>query len=232
MSINKQIVITFILLISVIAFFGLTDVDLYLQDKFYNFQTHEWMVDKQLQPFKFLFYDGLKRAIILVGVVLIFTYLYSKITGKLKTYQRGLLIVSISAILIPVVVGGLKKTTNMPCPHAEIRYNGDVHRVAVWECYTDENRPQKKKACWPAGHASGGFALMSLFFLFRSRKNKIIALSSALIIAWTMGSYKMLVGDHFFSHTLITMLIAWLIILLTTKTLDIYDQRKKGIQYV
>ena len=75
MSINKQIVITFILLISVIAFFGLTDVDLYLQDKFYNFQTHEWMVDKQLQPFKFLFYDGLKRAIILVGVVLIFTYL-------------------------------------------------------------------------------------------------------------------------------------------------------------
>lgn len=232
MSINKQIIVTSILLIGVIILFGLSDVDLYIQDKFYDFQTHLWFLDKQLQPYKFLFYDGIKKTIIFIGLILIGAYLYSLKTGKFKAYHRGLLIVSLSAILIPLVVGGLKKTTNMPCPHAELRYNGDVHRVPVWERYSPETRPKDHKECWPAGHASGGFALMSLFFLFRSRKNKTIALVAALAIAWTMGSYKMLVGDHFLSHTLITMLIAWLIILLIVKIVDRYATPQKSINHV
>lgn len=74
---------------------------------------------------------------------------------------------------------------------------------------------------------------MSLFFLFRSRKNKIIALVSALAIAWTMGNYKMMVGDHFFSHTLITMLIAWLLILLIAKAVDRHsNEHTKGTHNV
>ncbi len=29
------------------------------------------------------------------------------------------------------------------------------------------------------------------------------------VIAWLMGRYKMLIGDHFFSHTLVSMSLAW-----------------------
>ena len=77
---------------------------------------------------------------------------------------------------------------------------------------------QKSKVkCWPAGHASGGFALMALFFLFKTPKNQKRALIGALIIGWSIGTYKMLLGDHFISHTIITMILSWLIILIIVK---------------
>jgi membrane-associated PAP2 superfamily phosphatase len=41
-------------------------------------------------------------------------------------------------------------------------------------------------------------------------------LVSALTIGWGTGGYKMLIGDHFLSHTIVTMLIAWLLILTIT----------------
>jgi membrane-associated PAP2 superfamily phosphatase len=75
-------------------------------------------------------------------------------------------------------------------------------------------------SCWPAGHASGGFALLSLFFLFKSRRNKIFALIFGLSVGWMMGLYKMLIGDHFLSHTIITMILAWLIILVIAKIVN------------
>jgi len=77
-----------------------------------------------------------------------------------------------------------------------------------------------KIKCWPAGHASGGFALLSLFFLFKSRKNKKIAIITALSVGWAMGLYKMVIGDHFLSHTIITMMLAWLIVLIIAKFVD------------
>ncbi len=77
----------------------------------------------------------------------------------------------------------------------------------------------KKFKCYPAGHASGGFALMSLFFLFKEQKNRFIALGIAVAIGWSMGVYKMLIGDHYMSHTVITMMLSWVSVLIIRKTM-------------
>ncbi|CUV66119.1 Phosphoesterase PA-phosphatase related protein [Sulfurovum sp. enrichment culture clone C5] len=227
MQINKSIRNTVTMLAVVIVFFGLSSVDVYIQDQFYNFQTHKWIVDESLQPWKFIFYDGIKRGLLIVGAIFIIVYIYASLKNRLKSYQKGLLIVVLSSILVPSVVGGLKQTTNMPCPHAEIRYNGELPRTAVWECYTPQYAEKKQRACWPAGHASAGFALLSLYFLFHSRRNKILALSGAMVVGWSMGMYKMLVGDHFFSHTVITMMLAWLIILIIVKFINKISRYKQ-----
>lgn len=220
MSLNKQIIITIVLLLIVIVLFGSTGVDAYIQDHFFDAQTQLWMLDKHLQPYKFIFYSGAKKAIIVLGVGILIFYIYAKKRGKFKTYQKGLLIVILSSILVPVVVGGLKKSTNMPCPYAEVRYGGKIDTIPVWERYTDANRPDDHKQCWPAGHASGGFALLSLYFLFKSRRNKRMVVFVGLTIGWSMGVYKMIIGHHFFSHTAITMILAWLLILLIVKFVD------------
>ena len=67
---------------------------------------------------------------------------------------------------------------------------------------------------------------MALFFLFKTPKNQKRALVVALVIAWSMGLYKMLLGDHFLSHTIITMIMAWLIILIIVK-LTQFKQRQE-----
>jgi membrane-associated PAP2 superfamily phosphatase len=74
---------------------------------------------------------------------------------------------------------------------------------------------------------SGSFALMALFFLFKNPINQRLALGVALIVGWSMGTYKMLLGDHFLSHTIITMLMAWLIILIIVK----FVQNKIKVNY-
>jgi membrane-associated PAP2 superfamily phosphatase len=168
-----------------------------------------------MQPYKFIFYDGIKKLLIAIGVLFLFAFFMK----KFKEYKKGILIVVLSAIIIPVFIGFLKRETNMPCPKNVVRYGGVYPKTKVWEHYPKGfHKPRIK--CWPAGHASGGFALMSLFFLFKRKRNKIIGLLVGISIGWAMGIYKMMIGDHFLSHTILTMLIAWLIILINAKLVN------------
>ena len=224
-NLNKQIIITFIVLVFTIILFGITNIDEILQDSFYSFSTNQWILDRELQPYKFLFYDGIKKFLIfIVGILLILSLLFWK-TKLIQEYKKGILVVILSSIFIPLIVGGLKKCTNMPCPKHLVTYGGEYPKTQVWETYPDSFQMEKKVKCWPAGHASGGFALLSLFFLFKSRKNKILAITVALGVGWSMGTYKMLIGDHFLSHTVLTMIIAWFVILLIVATIEKFSTK-------
>jgi len=220
MSINREIGLTFTLLIFTIIFCGTTNMDITIQDTFFDYSKHKWILDRDLQPYKFIFYDGIKKLLILMGILFLIALTLFREKPTIQAYKKGILIVVLSGIFIPVIVGGLKKITNMPCPKNELHYGGAYPSVKVWESYPKKFHKCHKTCCFPAGHASGGFALLSLFFLFKSRKNKILAVVTALTVGWSMGLYKMLIGDHFLSHTMITMIIAWLIILIIKKIVD------------
>ena len=219
MSISKQILFTALILTFTVVLFSSTDLDIPVQDLFYNFTTHTWILDSDLQPYRFIFYTGIKKLLIVFALSFLIALVFFRKKALIKKYKKGIIIVIFSAILVPAIVGGLKKSTNMPCPKNEMHYGGVYPKTAVWESYPKDVK-LKKIQCWPAGHASGGFALLSLFFLFKTRKNRFLALSVALGIGWSMGLYKMLIGDHFLSHTLITMELAWLIILSIVQLLN------------
>ena len=226
MTLNKQIGITFVVLIVSIIFFGLNDsIDTSIEDLFYNFQQHHFILDSDLQPYRFIFYDGIKKLLIIFALIVLFVLIKFWKSKKIKIYKKGLIVILLSVVFIPLTVSFLKDITNMPCPEDELHYGGDYIKTAVWECYSDDFQLKNDRIkCWPAGHASGGFALMSLFFLFKRKRNRYIALGTSLVIAWSMGIYKMLIGDHFFSHTVITMVLAWFIILLIVKLVNKFSR--------
>ena len=220
MSINKQIFITSVVLVLSVVYFGISDIDVLVQDYFYNHETHKWVLDWSLQPYKFIFYDGAKRFLILFAVVLLISSLIFRKKAIIQRYKKGIMIIILSAIFVPSIIGLIKNNTNMPCPKNEIHYGGIYPKTAVWEKYpVDFVKPQMK--CWPAGHASGGFALLSLFFVFHRKRNRFIGLGIGLFMGWSTGLYKMVIGDHFLSHTVLTMIMAWLIILLIVKITSI-----------
>jgi membrane-associated PAP2 superfamily phosphatase len=226
---NKQhLAWTLIILFITIVFFGISSLDIIIQDTFFNRDTHTWILDKSLQPYKFIFYDGIKKVLILIGFLFLILLLFFRKKTLVIKYKQGIFTVVLSAILIPLVIGGLKKYTNMPCPKDEIHYGGTYPKTAVWERYSALYTDKSHIKCWPAGHASGGFALMSLFFLFKRKRNKLIALGVSLVVGWSMGFYKMLIGDHFFSHTIITMILAWLIILIIHFSIEILSKTKSS----
>ena len=207
-----------------IILFQYTDIDIAVQDLFYNAKNSSWIIDEQNKLLSFIFYSGLKKAIVLFGIGILVSLIFFKNQPIIKKYKSGLVIVLLSLIIVPSVIGALKATTNMPCPNNEIRYGGIYPKTKLWEKYPDTFHPSSKSKCYPAGHASGGFALLSLYFLFKNPRNKKIALLIAFTIGWIMGLYKMMVGDHFLGHTITTMLLAWLLVLVIAKTTYYYTK--------
>ena len=230
MPIKIQIMTTALLLLASILLSGLTDIDLSIQDRLYDFAHHTWRLEKKAEPFHTLLYSGAKKIFISIGVGFLLVYIFFRNHPAIRPCKQGMMIVLLSLVLVPSVIGGLKKATNMPCPRHEIHYGGEYPHTAVWESWPPAFQNQKKFECWPAGHASGGFALASLFFLFQRRRDKTLVLLVVLPIAWATGIYKMLVGDHFFSHTLITMLMAWLIILIVATGVEKFSSQQTDIK--
>lgn len=216
-NLSKHIVITLAVLLLSLFVFELFPIDIAIQDHLYVFQEERWILDRDDELTRLLFYDGIKKVFIAFTITTLISLFFIKRVPVLKIYQQGIIILLISCISIPLLVGGLKALTNTPCPKNIGHYGGDYPYVSVFSRYPENFHKTKKVKCYPAGHASGGFALLSLFFLFRKRRNRLAALGFALLIGWTIGIYKMLIGDHFFSHTFITMLLAWLAILVVVR---------------
>lgn len=216
-TINRQIVLTVITLIFTVVFFDLTGLDIWVQDYFYNVATHHWIIDRDNQVLKFVFYSGIKKLFIVFVLSLVVALVFFRKSEWVKKYKKGLLVVCISAAAVTLTIGGLKTHTNVPCPKNIKHFGGTFPYVTILGTYPDYFQQTEKMECYPAGHAGGGFALLSLFFLFKRRRNKIIALVSVMALGWTIGLYKMLIGDHFLSHTVVSMLLAWLIVLIVTK---------------
>jgi membrane-associated PAP2 superfamily phosphatase len=225
-NLNKQIVITATLLIAVVALFQFSDLDIFVQNFFYNFDSKSWLINKDEPILKFFLYDGMKIFLILIGVAILFSLIFLRKKKVIQEYKKGLIIVLLSAIFVPLMIGSLKAISNTPCPCNIVNFNGVYPDIKVFDSYPKDFVQPSKAKCWPAGHASGGFALMAFFFLFKTQLNKKRALAVALVVGWSMGSYKMLLGDHFLSHTIITMIMAWLIILIIVK-LTQFKQRQE-----
>jgi membrane-associated PAP2 superfamily phosphatase len=135
MSINRDIVITLSILIIIILIFNLTNFDTIIQNHFFNFKNQEWILDRDKEPYKFIFYDGIKKLLFLIASIFLIIFIFFKDHKSIKRYKKGILIVILSAIFVPIVVGGLKKATNMPCPKNEIEYGGIYPSTKVWESY-------------------------------------------------------------------------------------------------
>ena len=227
-NIKKQIFITAILLIAVILIFQFTHLDVFFQSFFFNFETKTWIVDEKDYLLDLIFYSGFKKLFITFSVCLLLIVILSsfKKIDIIEKYKKGLIIVLLSTILVPLLLVTAKYITNMPCPCDTVTFGGNYPDIKVFEFYPKEFIQESRIKCWPAGHATMGFSLMALFYLFKKRRNKNIALVSSLIIGFCTGTYKVLVGDHFVSHTIITMLSAWLIILLIVRFIESKEKYK------
>ncbi|MDR1284949.1 MAG: phosphatase PAP2 family protein [Campylobacteraceae bacterium] len=213
MSIKKQIIITFLLLIAVILAEQFTSLDIRIQNLFFDFSTCSWILEKNVNiVLHFLFYSGIKVLLIGLSVLAIGLFAYSFKNKKLKHYRYSCLLFTLAMILVPSILAGAKKYTNVYCPVQLSYYCGDKPYAKALSHYPIDYDNNKGR-CFPAGHASGGFALMALFFCFKRKKYKTAGLIAGLSLGWVMGIYQILRGEHFLSHTLVTMFGAWLIIL-------------------
>ncbi|WP_172449239.1 phosphatase PAP2 family protein [Bowmanella denitrificans] len=205
----RHLLVTCLALILCILIFELTALDMQIQQLLYNQGSHQWWWDKQEFWARLLFYDGIKVVLLVFFLSLLLMFVVSFIKHAIKPLRPGLLIVMLSMLSVPATVGLLKATTNMACPVNLLQFGGKVEHVPLFSAYPADKRPAAPQKCFPAGHASGGFSLLALIFLMPTDRARQWAIVGALSLGWLMGGYKMLIGDHFLSHTLVSMLLSW-----------------------
>ncbi len=215
---RREIVFWGVVLGATIALFEVCSLDLWVQDRLIDMETGRWMVDARDPLLRLLFYTGVKGGIIAFGVAILALYgrsFGSKRRGMAgqKALRQRYLMVILALIIVPAMISGLKAVTHVDCPAQIERYGGDKPYVGLFERYPDACHACGTGRCFPAGHASGGFAFMVLYHVFQRRRHKILGLSLGLGLGWVMGGYQMMKGAHFLSHTVVTMLVSWILIL-------------------
>ena len=217
---SRPLWLTFGLLAGVVALFEFTPLDLALQDRFYNFEARRWLVDASAPVGRMVFYDGPKALIWVIGLtVLTLAAGPARWRERFRLDRRGLWLGVLVIATVPALAGLGKKYTNVFCPSEVRRYGGDVAYAKLCAPFPEADRPTRRGGCFPAGHASGGFALLGLLAVRASRRWRQSVIALGLGLGWWMGGYQMLKGAHYLSHTLTTMIVAWLVVLLWHRAL-------------
>ena len=218
MTLTRQLLLCAVLLGIVLAVFDLTSADLAVQDCLYNFTEHQWLIRKYDMIPRWVFYHGPKVLLIAFGVACGLGLLSSFFRERHRRLRRPCLLMLLSLTILPLTISAGKQVSNVYTPRQVVRYGGDKPYVrtlerypAGWKAGKKAHKPGKG---FPAGHASGGFALMMLYFACRRRSRRIAGLILGLTAGWVMGTYQTVIGQHYLSHTLVTMLVAWILILL------------------
>jgi len=132
-----------------------------------------------------------------------------KPTGILRRLSRAERVQWASTTLLALAaISLLKYVSQTSCPWDLAEFGGHVSWVSHWAFGL---RDGGGGHCFPAGHASAGFAFLSGYFVLRTRFRAPAWawLAIALTVGFVLGGAQQLRGAHFMSHTAWTAWLCW-----------------------
>ena len=203
-----------VLLLAVAVTPWFESLDIYLAREFYNADTGQWLVPKGRPPIWHVLYLAPKILLVLIAVCLFVAFACGFYLPKPRRYRSALLLSLLALGLVPSLVAGLKNVTDIYCPIQTAIFGGTFPNIEIFEAYPPDIEHAKPGRCWPAAHASGGFALMGIT-IFANRSNwrrRLFLTLPGFTLGWAMGLFQMARGHHYLSHTLVSLGLALLTI--------------------
>jgi membrane-associated PAP2 superfamily phosphatase len=129
---------------------------------------------------------------------------------RIGTSRRAQL--ALATLLAVLLVSGLKAVSPTSCPWDLADFGRTARHLSHWTWAGDGGSGH----CFPAGHASAGFAFVGGFFAFRRRAPALACgwLTGSLLAGLVFGLAQQARGAHFMSHTLWTAWLCWVMALL------------------
>jgi membrane-associated PAP2 superfamily phosphatase len=190
--------------------FALSRVDLTIASAlFFDASSHHWLGAGSWWIEDVVHTGGrwLVRAVVVLAVA---QWAATFIDPSLRHLRRPAGYLAVAVVSTLVTVGVLKSLTNVDCPWDLQAFGGRFPYVQLFDA-----RPAELRAgqCFPAAHASSGYALMALYFLAyeRSRRLALIGLGAGLLLGLAFGIAQQARGAHFVSHDLWSAFLAWII---------------------
>jgi membrane-associated PAP2 superfamily phosphatase len=131
----------------------------------------------------------------------------------LRAWRRPLAYLALAVLLSTAIVAWMKSWTHVDCPWDLVGFGGTRGYRDLLAALPAHSAPGR---CFPAEHASAGYAWLALFFfLGRVRPRwRWHGLAAGLCAGLAFGVSQQLRGAHFASHDAWTATICWLVALL------------------
>lgn len=202
----RDVLLPFFVCCLLFALLHLTALDFIVSDYFYQQQRFigqgSWWADR-------LIHKGGGKLIFTVALTSLIIIVASFVIKPLKAYRLAAIYIFSCIALGTGIVNGLKAITNIDCPWDLQRYGGLQPYI---DLFSDKADHLKRGRCFPAGHASGAYALFGFYFLARHYRTqyatKVLLAVMALGIIFGVGQWAR--GAHFPSHDVVSAFICWI----------------------
>lgn len=176
-------------------------LDLWFQGLFWD--GHAWLIPHDAPWGVWLAYDGPKAAIIVFAVATLALAIKAMAQGRVSRLCWFNL-ACLAAVSLTCTQ--LRAVSQMATPLELKLYGGAWEHLLLFQA-----KPAGYPShAFPAGHASGGFALICLYWSWPQARRRL-GLCIGLGLGLWMGLYQVARGEHFLSHTLATAAMAWLV---------------------
>lgn len=179
--------------------------DLWLADQVYAWEGRHWSLQSHWLSEQVL-HTGGRWASTLAWVGVLVAWLATLLHVRWRAWRRPLGYLVLAVLLCTGLVSALKSFSRIDCPWDLARYGGTRAYHGLLQVRADT--PGR---CFPAGHASAGYAWVALFFFFAEvRRNwRGRALAIGIGLGLVFGIDQQLRGAHFLSHDLSSAMICW-----------------------
>jgi membrane-associated PAP2 superfamily phosphatase len=201
-----------------------TNIDLQLADATFDRARnlfplqHAWFAER-------LNHELLKTAMTVLAVVIVGLALFDRwrpLPWLAPAQRFGLRILASSAVVIPLVISLLKRTSASHCPWDVQRYGGAQPYIRLLEWMPDG---VPAGHCMPGGHASSVLWLIAIAAFWLPHRPRMAFMVGSLMLAFSgvVGVIQQMRGAHFLTHTLWSAWIACALFFL------IYQFHKKAL---
>ncbi len=190
-----------------ISFIAWLQLDWSLAHRIYAWEGYRWVLKKAFFTESLLHRSGHDLSVVAwVGALV--AWLMSLKRESLQAWRKPLGYLLLSVLLATLLVSWVKSWSNMDCPWDIKGLGGTRPYVALFAA-----RPAwlPDGRCFPAGHASGGYAWMALYFFFLMIRPHLRwrGLAIGVGVGVLFGIAQQFRGAHFISHDLWTAMICW-----------------------
>jgi membrane-associated PAP2 superfamily phosphatase len=192
--------------------FESSNLDMWLATALYQWEGSAWALKGNWLTFAIM-HQGGNILIYAFSFLVLLLAICSRWVAMLNPWKKSLTYLFVCMAAIPTVIVLLKHFSQVPCPWVLQDFGASrlYHHNLAYPLSSSRGGH-----CFPSGHASAGFALLSLYFAAYpgSRKNTWLFLLPGLILGASFGLAQQLRGAHFLSHDLWSAFLSWLIALL------------------
>lgn len=220
-----EMLIPIVVLIIGILILHQTAFDIKLANIFYD-SHNQWVYRDNFYLETIFHKGGVKLVVVILAVMIIYLIKSYKLKRNEAVYEF-IKYVTLSSVLTILIVAIAKNFSTLSCPWDSVIFGGKSEYLPIWLSFSPD---YPRGHCFPAGHSSGGYAFLSMYYghSFIFRKRRLLFLLPGIVIGGIFGIIQQMRGAHFLSHDLVTIMVsiicAWLTYLILRKYSSAYEK--------